>query len=66
MPTKVIAMGMALNTAFYGSAVFALVFPYRRIRCVLRQRKGLCPRCKYDLCHNLAAGCPECGWNRTG
>ena len=29
-----------------------------------RMRRGLCPLCNYDLRGDLAAGCPECGWNR--
>jgi hypothetical protein len=29
-----------------------------------RRRRGLCPTCAYDLRHDLATGCPECGWNR--
>jgi hypothetical protein len=26
--------------------------------------RGFCPQCEYDLRGQLAAGCPECGWNR--
>ncbi len=33
-------------------------------RPTLRTRRGLCPACAYDLRHELAAGCPECGWGR--
>jgi hypothetical protein len=29
-----------------------------------RMRRGLCPRCEYDLRHDLDQGCPECGWHR--
>ncbi len=27
-------------------------------------RRGWCPRCGYELCGDVAAGCPECGWRR--
>lgn len=33
----------------------------------LRASHGYCPRCAFDLRHvdnGVAAGCPECGWNR--
>ncbi len=30
-----------------------------------RMRRGLCPKCAYDLTHNLDSGCPECGWGRA-
>ncbi len=26
---------------------------------------GMCPRCQYNLNHDLESGCPECGWNRS-
>lgn len=29
-----------------------------------RKRRGLCPKCAYDLQSNSDSGCPECGWNR--
>jgi hypothetical protein len=27
-------------------------------------KRGMCPKCHYDLRGDLAGGCPECGWNR--
>ncbi len=27
-------------------------------------RRGICPRCKYDLRGDHPKGCPECGWGR--
>lgn len=27
-------------------------------------RRGWCPKCRYDLLGQFAAGCPECGWGR--
>lgn len=27
-------------------------------------RRGMCPKCHYDLKHEIDKGCPECGWNR--
>jgi hypothetical protein len=26
---------------------------------------GHCPECGYDVRHDFAAGCPECGWGRA-
>jgi hypothetical protein len=30
-----------------------------------RARRGLCPRCSYDVQGDWLSGCPECGWNRV-
>jgi hypothetical protein len=29
-----------------------------------RLKKGLCPKCRYDLRRDHTRGCPECGWGR--
>jgi hypothetical protein len=56
--------GLAADSAFYATVVASLYFGPTAVRGVLRRRRGRCPRCGYDLKHNLAAGCPECGWGR--
>ena len=33
--------------------------PYARRR--FRTRRGVCPRCAYDLTGNVSGVCPECG-----
>ena len=30
-----------------------------------RVRRGLCPRCRYDLSGTSDGPCPECGWSQT-
>lgn len=37
----------------------------RRPTLMEMQRRGRCPKCKYELRGDYAHGCPECGWNRT-
>jgi len=54
--------GFAINTAFYAVVLwllFAGPFVLRRWR---RIRRGLCPKCAYDLRGSAGtAACPECG-----
>jgi hypothetical protein len=60
--------GFAINTVFYAAMLwmlFAGPFALRRWR---RIKRGLCPKCGYDL-RGRSAGtdaCPECGTNATG
>ena len=63
IPTVPIWPGFAINTVFYGVIVwllFAGPFVLRRWR---RIRRGLCPKCAYDLrgTPSDATACPECG-----
>jgi len=64
VPLRPIIPGQAINAATYGGSLWALLFLARSARPTLRRHRGLCPKCAYDLERNLAAGCPECGWNR--
>ena len=54
--------GFAINTVFYAVVLwlmFAAPFALRRRR---RIRRGLCPKCAYDLRGSInATVCPECG-----
>jgi hypothetical protein len=69
VPTGVIWFGFAINTVFYGAVLwmlFAAPFALRKWR---RVRRGLCPKCGYDLRGGRnrpidAAVCPECGATR--
>lgn len=58
-------LALGANTAFYSVIWFALLFSPRMVRRALQRRRGVCPRCGYDL-HGLPAGaaCPECGETR--
>ena len=61
-PLGLIWPGFAINTVFYAFVLwllFAAPFALRRWR---RIRRGLCPKCAYDLRGSAdAAACPECG-----
>ena len=64
LPLKPIWTGFAINTVFYavivwgGWLLFAAPFVLRRTR---RIRRGLCPKCAYDLRGIESKECPECG-----
>lgn len=64
IPYRPIWSGLAVNTLVYAviwaAAYFCLPVTRRRHRC----SRGCCPNCGYDLQHELAGGCPECGWNK--
>jgi hypothetical protein len=58
--------GFAINTVFYAAVLwvlFAAPFALRKWR---RIRRGLCPKCGYDLRNRPSdsAVCPECGATR--
>lgn len=64
LPLRPLWSGILLDTlAFALTARLALTAP--QARSFLRRRRGLCPRCAYDLQGQIAAGCPECGFMRT-
>jgi hypothetical protein len=63
VPTRPIWIGLLADSLLYG-VVVGVAPCTRSLRRFLRTRGGLCPRCAYDLVHDLASGCPECGWNR--
>ena len=63
LPTSPIWPGFAINTVFYAMILwllFAGPFVLRRRR---RIRRGLCPKCAYDLRNRPSdsSACPECG-----
>ncbi len=61
-PTGVIPLGFAANTTIYAVAWFGLLNIPAFIRRRIIAKRGLCPKCAYDL-RGLpeAVRCPECG-----
>ncbi|HVU64866.1 MAG TPA: hypothetical protein VHC70_12875, partial [Phycisphaerales bacterium] len=61
-PVMPIWSGLALNTLFYGTIAWGLLFLPGTVRRWRRRRGGRCVKCGYDRA-GLAAGapCPECG-----
>jgi hypothetical protein len=57
--------GLLADTGLFGGAWFLLLLVPAIARRRYRSRRGLCPRCGYDLRGGVARGCPECGWNRS-
>ncbi len=64
LPYWPIWSGLLLNVVFYAALWFALLTVPRFMHRRLLLRRGVCPKCRYDLRRDLAAGCPECGWGR--
>jgi hypothetical protein len=64
LPVAPLMSGLVADGGLYAIPVFAALSA-GACRCGLRRRRGRCPRCGYDLKHDLAAGCPECGWRRS-
>jgi len=58
--TAAFMLGIILPLAMIATTAF-LALGARHAR---RLRLGQCVHCGYNLRHNFAAGCPECGWNR--
>lgn len=64
LPIMPVWVGLIGNTLFFAGAWWVVLLAPRSLRARLRRRRGRCPACAYDLCRDLAGGCPECGWNR--
>ena len=61
LPLRPLWPGFAINTVFYTFVLwllFAVPFVLRRWR---RIRRGLCPKCAYDLRGTASVACPGCG-----
>ena len=65
IPLRPVWPGFAVNTLFYAALLWLLIpgpfVLWRFIRRLIRQRRGLCPGCGYDLRHGEHEACPECG-----
>jgi hypothetical protein len=64
LPLRPMPLGLAINTALFGSAWFAVLMGLPAARRWTRRRRGACPACGYDLRTDPAGGCPECGRGR--
>lgn len=64
LPLQPIWAGLLANLLIYACGAYALLTALAVTRATLRSHRGRCPRCAYDLRHDLPPGCPECGWNR--
>lgn len=58
-------IGTFINTATFSTPLLLAAILVPRLRTRRRLRRGLCPRCAYNLHADFAFGCPECGWNRS-
>jgi len=57
--------GFVGNSLIYAFVVGLPYFGYRKVRRIVRHRRGVCPVCGYDLRGSgVEVGCPECGWGR--
>ena len=54
-----------INTPIFAVPWFFLLFAPGIIRRTLREKRGRCPTCGYNLRGEFGDGCSECGWNRT-
>ena len=61
LPIQPIWPGFLLNTLFYAALIAAPRPAFLWLRSRRRLRRGLCPRCAYDLRGLASAACPECG-----
>ena len=64
VPVGPIWPGFAVNTVIYALPLWLLALCPVALRRRIRRKRGRCIKCGYDLRGDLAAGCPECGWNR--
>lgn len=63
LPLRPLWPGLAINTIFYGAAIWMVWAGAGALRRGVRRRRGRCVRCNYDL-RGRASGavvCPECG-----
>ncbi len=59
VPLMPIWPGFAVNTLFYATLLWLLIWGLSTLRRILRVRRGLCPKCAYPM--GRSAVCTECG-----
>jgi hypothetical protein len=59
-----VAIGVFLSVVFAGIGIplVSAYLAYTRLSKGARVKRGRCPACGYDLRHQFAGGCSECGW----
>ncbi len=59
LPARPIWPGFAVNTLFYAAVLWPLIPGPFTLRGLIRQRRGLCPKCAYPM--GESSVCTECG-----
>ena len=59
LPYRPLWLGLIANTVFYGFTLYLLARMARKLRDLLRLRRGLCPKCAYPM--GESGVCTECG-----
>ena len=61
LPLRPMPLGFATNVLLFAACFYGAVRGPQALRARLRERRGLCPSCAYDLSGSTSGGCPECG-----
>lgn len=56
--------GFIANTLIYAFLLYGLFYGPRISKRFIREKKGHCIKCGYDLRGTSGSGCSECGWKR--
>ena len=59
LPARPLWPGFAINTLFYATILWLLMYGLSALRRFLRLRRGLCPKCAYPM--GESSVCSECG-----
>ena len=61
LPLRPVWPGFVLNSLLYAASLWLLISGPFTLRRMIRRKRGLCPKCAYDLRGTDHAACPECG-----
>ena len=64
LPIEPLFKPLLINVVFYAALWSVLLIGYSSSKRRSRTRRGLCPKCGYDLRGDYSTGCSECGWGR--
>ncbi|MFN7022398.1 MAG: hypothetical protein ACK4WH_13860 [Phycisphaerales bacterium] len=66
IPLRPLPLGLTLNTFIFAVPWYVVLTAAGKLRRARRTRRGLCPRCAYDLrATPVESPCPECGRARA-